>query len=572
MVPVVLVKHRKDEVFLVRFLSDNNELSVDLGQIRFRFTDGLSEAAAQALTGDGNGGVKRGRKKKEEASEIVHADSAEKVGSGKGGMCDKGGGEVEKKRKRKSKGKMWDELMEEDDKKGGPQMSREERKALAVWQRIINMESQVPHGNGPEEEGRDEKRKGDEERGRDNEGRQVKESSPVGGAVRAGAGARSKDREPAEQDNSGGGGKRKCKWEDAVPAYTAKTELSREDRKMQQQLEIFKKMEMLHANANTRGVGNGKRECVGGASSRVAGAKVVEQGKDGKKDDGTAAAAVARAGAGGAACREALGCAVGPEVKSELTREERKMQQQLELFKKMEAAAQKDEAAGGAGGGKANASEKAAGQRVGAAKERKTVDADREEEVSGASSDEEEEKRGRMRMGKGAKSRWEDAVRQWQKPGQKGRSGRGGRERQRERACTHTHERGGGRKRGRQRELHAPSLYIPAAHVLLGVVLPLQPQVPAVESKSTLSREERKMQQQMELFKKMEALREGGRGGGGGGEAGKGGKDKAAEASSSEEEESSEDEEITPSTPKPKYELEVLVLAKSGKHLYVGKV
>ena len=71
MVPVVLVKHRKDEVFLVRFLSDNNELSVDLGQIRFRFTDGLSEAAAQALTGDGNGGVKRGRKKKEEASEIV---------------------------------------------------------------------------------------------------------------------------------------------------------------------------------------------------------------------------------------------------------------------------------------------------------------------------------------------------------------------------------------------------------------------------------------------------------------------------------------------------------------------
>ena len=80
------------------------------------------------------------------------------------------------------------------------------------------------------------------------------------------------------------------------------------------------------------------------------------------------------------------------------------------------------------------------------------------------------------------------------------------------------------------------------------------------------------MQQQMELFKKIEALREGGRGGGGGGETGKGGKDKAAVESSSEEEVSSEEEEITTSTPKPKYELEVLVLAKSGKHFYVGKV
>ena len=89
-----------------------------------------------------------------------------------------------------------------------------------------------------------------------------------------------------------------------------------------------------------------------------------------------------------------MGCAVGPEAKSELSREERKMQQQLELFKKMEAATQKDEAGGGGRGGKANASEKTAGQRVGAAKERKTADVDREE-VSGASSDEEEGKQGR---------------------------------------------------------------------------------------------------------------------------------------------------------------------------------
>ena len=105
-----------------------------------------------------------------------------------------------------------------------------------------------------------------------------------------------------------------------------------------------------------------------------------------------------------------MGCAVGPEAKSELSREERKMQQQLELFKKMEAATQKDEAGGGGRGGKANASEKTAGQRVGAAKERKTADVDREE-VSGASSDEEEGKQGRMRMGKGSKSRREDARR-----------------------------------------------------------------------------------------------------------------------------------------------------------------
>ncbi len=431
MVPVVLVKHRKDEVFLVRFLSDNNELYVDLGQIRFRFKDGLSEAAAQALTGDGNRGAKRGRKKKGEASETGKAECAEKVGSEKGGICDKSGGEVEKKKKRKSKGKMWNELMEEDEKRGGPQMSREERKALAVWQRILNMESQVSHDNGPEEEERDEKRKGDEKRGRDNEGRQEKESSPVGSAARAGTGAGAKDRELAEQDKSGGGGKRKCKWEDAVPACVAKSELSREERKMQQQLEIFKKMEMLHANAKAGDGGNGKRESVWGASSRGAGGKVAEHGKGGKKDDGTGAAAVGAGG--GAACREPPGCAVGPDVKSELTREERKMQQQLELFKKMEAATQKDEARGGERGGKVSASEKTASHRAGAAKERRTADVD-QEEVPGASSDEEEGKQGRMRTGKGAKSRWEDAVRE------------------------------------RERELHVPPLCMAAAYMLLRIV------------------------------------------------------------------------------------------------------
>ena len=172
MVPVVLVKHRKDEVFLVRFLSDNNEMNVDLGATRFRFKEVCSGVEAQSLTGDGNGVAKRGRKKKEDALETgkakadcaeKKADSAEKKGRagktvrqeaneeeheeegvGKGERCDKGGGEVEKKKKkRKSKGKMWDELMEEDDKKNVPQMSREERKALAVWQRIVDMEKQA---------------------------------------------------------------------------------------------------------------------------------------------------------------------------------------------------------------------------------------------------------------------------------------------------------------------------------------------------------------------------------------------------------------------------------------------
>ena len=164
MVPVMLVKHRKDEVFLVHFPSDNNEMNVDLGAIRFRFKEGSSGVGAQSLTGDGKGVAKKGRKKKEDAlatgkakadcekkgragktvRQEANEEEHEEEGVGKGERCDKGGGEVEKKKKkRKSKGKMWDELMEEDDKKSVPQMSREERKALAVWQRIVDMEKQA---------------------------------------------------------------------------------------------------------------------------------------------------------------------------------------------------------------------------------------------------------------------------------------------------------------------------------------------------------------------------------------------------------------------------------------------
>ena len=82
-------------------------------------------------------------------------------------------------------------------------------------------------------------------------------------------------------------------------------------------------------------------------------------------------------------------------------------------------------------------------------------------------------------------------------------------------------------------------------------------------NKSQLSREDRKMMQQLELFKKMEAERT----------------DKAANArarldrkdSSSSEDETSEDEEVTEATPKPKFALEELVLAKYGSQFYLGK-
>jgi hypothetical protein len=65
MVPVLLLQHRKAQEFLVRFLSDNNEMNVDLGATRFRFKEVCSGVEAQSLTGDGNGVAKRGRKKKE---------------------------------------------------------------------------------------------------------------------------------------------------------------------------------------------------------------------------------------------------------------------------------------------------------------------------------------------------------------------------------------------------------------------------------------------------------------------------------------------------------------------------
>ncbi len=306
----------------------------------------------------------------------------------------------------------------------------------------MNILWQVVHtsDNGVEEEGLATKRKDEDRPKKDNQCRQETENNLFGGAVRAGMAV--KELAPVEQEKSGreegeGGGKRK--WEDAVPACSAKTEMSREERKMQQQLEIFKKMEMLQANARGGGGGSGKRESEGGATSRGAGERVVDRSMDARRDDSTGAD-VARAmerekerererkrererereRAG--ACREALGCAVGPEVKSELTREERKMRQQLELFKKMEDAAKLKEgsAGGGAGGGKTCASAQTAGQSVGAGKgggggARKAVDADRGEEASGESSDDESGKHGQMRSRKAPKSRWEDAVRQRQR-------------------------------------------------------------------------------------------------------------------------------------------------------------
>jgi hypothetical protein len=204
---------------------------------------------------------------------------------------------------------------------------------------------------------------------------------------------------------------------------------------MQQQLEIFKKMEMLQANVKGGGGGSRKRESDGGAANRAAGGRVVERGKDARRDDSTGAdvararerekereRARGRERARAGVCREELGCAVGPEVKSELTREERKMRQQLELFKKMEDTAKLKEgsAGGGAGGGKTSASAQTACQSMVAGKGvgggwRKAAEADRGQEASGESSDDESGKHGQMRSRKAAKSRWADAVGQRQR-------------------------------------------------------------------------------------------------------------------------------------------------------------
>ena len=156
----------------------------------------------------------------------------------------------------------------------------------------MNILWQVVHtsDNGVEEEGLATKRKDEDRPKKDNQCRQETENNLFGGAVRAGMAV--KELAPVEQEKSGreegeGGGKRK--WEDAVPACSAKTEMSREERKMQQQLEIFKKMEMLQANARGGGGGSGKRESEGGATSRGAGERVVDRSMDARRDDSTGA-------------------------------------------------------------------------------------------------------------------------------------------------------------------------------------------------------------------------------------------------------------------------------------------
>ena len=139
MVPVLIVKHRREQVFLVRFLSDNKEMDdVDLSRIRFRLKEESHGPGQEFTTGSANT-AKNARKKRDNAS----------AGAGKSGTCEKregserSEGEPEKKKKRVSKGKMWDELVEQDDKKDKPHVSREERKALAVWQRFLTSESPV---------------------------------------------------------------------------------------------------------------------------------------------------------------------------------------------------------------------------------------------------------------------------------------------------------------------------------------------------------------------------------------------------------------------------------------------
>ena len=104
-------------------------------------------------------------------------------------------------------------------------------------------------------------------------------------------------------------------WEDAV-APEVKSDLSREERQLQQQLEMFKKI------ATDGGRGGAKaRECKGAGQ-----------------------------GAGRQELNESHGSGRGEKEdhkeRNELTREERKMRQQLELFEKMEAQQQKEKKEG----------------------------------------------------------------------------------------------------------------------------------------------------------------------------------------------------------------------------------
>ena len=112
MVAVILVKHRKLELFLVRFLCDQKELEVDLARVRCTLKLG----------------PKRGRKKKEETSaESEKGEKDEKV--------------VDSRKRKKSTSKHvgggeGDNKMEEDTRKEERPLNRDERKALAVWQRF----------------------------------------------------------------------------------------------------------------------------------------------------------------------------------------------------------------------------------------------------------------------------------------------------------------------------------------------------------------------------------------------------------------------------------------------------
>lgn len=89
--------------------------------------------------------------------------------------------------------------------------------------------------------------------------------------------------------------------------------------------------------------------------------------------------------------------------------------------------------------------------------------------------------------------------------------------------------------------------------------------VPRREARSDLSREERKMRQQMELIEKMTVLKrereERAR------EREEADAKRGDAKESSSEEESSEDEIVTQDTPKPRHELEVFILVKHGKQV-----
>jgi hypothetical protein len=465
MLPVVLLKHRKDEVFLVQFMGDKNTMEVDLGRIRYRLRDKERHSGAR--------------------------------GQGEGARASKKKRVPDKRKKQKSKWKVWEEeMLDKRDESGsvGP-LSREERKAIAVWQQFQALEKRVAGtGNGERKvaemaervckhDGVDHGDTSECSRQENTNCREntagVHEDSEEGrrGERRHEWSGRS-DLTPDDTDKvggmhrggEGGGSGTERKSEDALPACEAKSELSREEKKLLQQIQLFKRMEMIQGAGRANGEGNTKKR-----------SKAKEENSKHQSSDHEAESQ-ATTGLRVKSKSKWEDAVPQQETKTELSREERKLMQQMKLFHKMkvEAKTVRHESS------KVRKEDKAL---HGDEREDK-FDDDKAAKSHGRNSGTDESVR------RDQKARWEDAV-------------------------------------------------------------------PLRESKTLLSRDDRKMIQQMQLFTKMEASKD---------KVGEKKQTKSKVEESSEEEETSEDEDVTSETPRPKYELEEFAFAKYGDRLYLGKV